>query len=207
MNDYHRVRSRLLCVRGLYILLLCGGLAASGCTLDHSRQITREWVQVVQVAGYEQVISQQGWVVPKHSAIYVARPQASAVVVQQSLCRELGQYFPMLTKGRKAESVSQAAQSARARHIPFVIYPLLRDSHDGRNSFQELDEDIVEFEQIGRDRLRLQLLLYDAVNLRLIDSTLIDSSNPWFTWQRHKPQDLLPKTFSRYARVLSGVRQ
>lgn len=191
------------------VLFLSCCLIISGCTLNHALQKTQGWLHAVEIVDHHTVSRELGLVLPADSTIYVAFPEThfskvSDRQVQDNLWRSLTQYFPLSVKGKEPQSISRAMRSARANNTSLMIYPRLIAKVDKVNSLQEFDEDIVELEHFGRDKLRVQILLFDSVSKRLLDIALIDSRSAWLALERKSSEVMFDRAFQQYALSISA---
>ncbi|TQV81271.1 DUF4823 domain-containing protein [Exilibacterium tricleocarpae] len=194
--------------RGCTLLLLSCALAQTGCTLNHSLALSREWLHTAEVVDHHQLSRRQQWTLPVSTSLYIAFPDSHYrdvidLRMQQTLAEQLGRHFPVLERGQRAQTRSAALQQARILGIPFVVYPQLLQLRDKTDSGEALATDVDI--DLGRDRVQVQLLIFDSINQRLLDSAIISSRSSWLAWFRRAPEDMFAPAFALFAQSLSGA--
>ena len=194
----------------LLCALVCTMVSSSSCTYHHSVQTTREWLHKTEFIDHHQLTRQQDWTLPASAAIFVAfpdsrHPQALDLRLQHTLAQQLGRHFPLLERGTRPQTFAAALGEARARGLPFMIYPRLLHFSDKADSALELNDSPAPETALGRDRLQVQLLIFDCVNRRMLETAVISSRSSWLAWQRRGPEDMLAPAFAKFARSLSAA--
>lgn len=194
-------------IRVAKLLLLAFALSLCSCTFKYTAQTTQLWLQRSEFIDHHRLYRQQDWTLPGGAAIYVAFPDsrfpdAMDLRVQRELIGQLSAHFPVLESGSGAETPQLALQRARAAGMSFMLYPQLRRLRDEVNSWRELDSGRTA--GLGRDRLQVQVQIYDSVNRRLLDTALVSSRSSWLAWQQQAPEHMLGPAFAEFARSLSA---
>ncbi|MBR9912139.1 MAG: DUF4823 domain-containing protein [Gammaproteobacteria bacterium] len=149
------------------------------------------------------------WVISERSVLLVMPAQGQDLSsrqgfqLQQQLQQALAQVFAEvgLVVETAASVTTATLPDGRAPH--YYVVPQLLRRNDRTGSLAEL-VDLDAPHDLGRDDVAVKLLLYGARGDELLDSTIIQASNRWFSLGRQTPDHLLQQAFRNYAVQLSA---
>ncbi|MCV6624333.1 MAG: DUF4823 domain-containing protein [Cellvibrionaceae bacterium] len=200
--------SKLTAAKYLSIALLLSALIA--CTPQYSYQVVQEIPSYLQMSNKVNITRQQQWRLNAHTPLYIAMAKNDLIprtelTITESLYDALLEQFPLSKASSNPASLGEALASARLMRMPITVFHQLSYMEDNISSWQEYDQDMDSGRAMGRDRLRLQIQLYDSYSGKLLDSAILDSVSRRLAWSEVSPIELLRMASADYAQQLTMV--
>ncbi len=180
------------------------------CTPQYTQQVMQELPGKLELADTVTIKRQQQWRLGSHTPLYIAMAKNELIpptelTITENLYDALLEQFPLSRASTNPSTLGEALASARLMRMPVTVFHQLSYMDDQLSSWQEFDQDMDSGKTIGRDRLRLQIQLYDSYTGQLIDSALLDSVSRRIAWNDVTPFDLLKQASALYAQELAVV--
>lgn len=184
-----------------WLLLLC--LPLWGCTFHHTVDSTRSVLTDLQMLDGAEVYGGRDWVVPRTSHWLVVPPEASPepaadLRLTKSLAAALRQEFADVSLAAEPVSLTSALKLARQQGAAILVVPSLLYHGDGAYSWAEWRAD-EQAQAFGRDRLGVQLRVYDALSGRMVDTVRVLAKESWLPALADNKLELFDRGFQTFA--------
>lgn len=191
-------------------LVLCTLMIAVACTPQYTQNVMREVPDYLQMRDKVYIERQQQWRLSSHTPLYIAMAKNDLIprtelTITESLYDALLEQFPLSRASSNPASLGEALASARLMRMPITVYHQLSLMDDQLSSWTEYDQDMDSGRSLGRDRLRLQIQLYDSYSGKLLDSAILNSVSRRIAWSEITPFELLKQASAQYAQQLAMV--
>lgn len=195
---------------GLVLGVVVGVLGSVACTPQYAKQVAQNLPRQLELADRVIIERQQQWRLGSHTPLYIAMAKNELIPrtelnITESLYDALLEQFPLSRASSNPATLGEALASARLMRMPITVYHQLSYMDDQLSSWREFDQDMDSGKRLGRDRLRLQIQLYDSYSGRLMDSARLDSVSRRIAWTDVSPFDLLKQASAQYAQELALV--
>lgn len=178
-------------------------LLLTGCSFNHSVEKTHSVLTDLQLIDGVEVVGGRDWVVPRTAHWLVVPPvrgvDASADLhLSKSLVAALRQEFALVSMAAEPVDLKQSLYIARQQGAQIIIVPSLLYYGDGAYSWQEwrADDGAKPF---GRDSLAVQLVVYDALSGKPVDTIRMQAKESWLPSATSDPYALFHKGFMMFA--------
>ncbi|WP_390594756.1 DUF4823 domain-containing protein [Simiduia litorea] len=174
-----------------------------GCTFNHTVTNTQAVLSDLQLVSRPQVNGGRDWVVPRHShwlvAVTASAPDAeSDYQMSRALAAALRQEFAVVSLTTERLDVSSALKNARSNGANFMVYPKYLYQGDGAFSVEEWRAGEPD-QPFGRDRVGVQLVIYDVISAKMIDSVNITNQESWLPSISSEPDAMFTEGFEKFA--------
>ncbi|MBB6521526.1 DUF4823 domain-containing protein [Pseudoteredinibacter isoporae] len=191
-------------------MLFLAVLLCSACTPQYTQNVVQEIPDYLQLRDKVYIERQQQWRLSSHTPLYIAMAKNDLVprtelTITESLYDALLEQFPLSRASSNPATLGEALASARLMRMPITVYHQLSLMDDQLSSWREYDQDMDSGKSLGRDRLRLQIQLYDSYSGKLLDSAILNSVSRRIAWSEITPVELLRQASAQYAQQLAMV--
>ncbi|MCV6614026.1 MAG: DUF4823 domain-containing protein [Cellvibrionaceae bacterium] len=195
-------------IRIFKVMLIVLPLAA--CTPQYNAQLLGQGVDLLELRNQVRLHRNQEWRLGPDTALYIAMAKNKLIprtelTITESLYDALLEHFPMSMASTSPATLDEALAAARARDLPITVFHQLSDRQDKLSSWAEIDGDMNTGVPWGRDRLRLQIQLYDSYSGQLMDSAYISSVSRRVAFSNVNPDELLRLAAQEFATGISSV--
>ncbi|GAA6152592.1 DUF4823 domain-containing protein [Pseudoteredinibacter isoporae] len=192
------------------IALLLGVLSCTACTPQYTQNVAQKIPDYLQLRDKVYIERQQQWRLNTHTPLYIAMAKNDLIprtelTITENLYDALLEQFPLSRASSNPATLGEALASARLMRMPITVYHHLSIMDDQLSSWREYDEDMDSGKSLGRDRVRLQIQLYDSYSGKLLDSAILDSVSRRIAWSHITPLELLKQASAQYAQQLAMV--
>lgn len=163
--------------------------------LDHSN-ITRTYNRRLQPDSY--IYIAQGHFTPPGQV----NPRAN--VVAEEAFKGFVEYFPMIRRAARPQSLEEAINEATNLGASYVLYTRFAAADDRIGSLDELNAQGA-VDRLGVDSNVVQAMLIETRTYYLVDTVRIRSRGGLFGIYDNRPEDLLRAPFEQYAQRLLGL--
>lgn len=202
----------------LLVSIICLLSILQACTVQHTKQVVYDSLHKTELIDHHRIERPNHWVLSRQASIYLARPQwlvdkpdakplpRAFYELTNHLYFHFKRTFPQTVLASSAGSIRDARLAGVSSGRNILVYPQLMLFKDQLSSWQEVNEELLldPDKPIGRDRVALQILVYDLNTNRLIDSTNIFSYSGLISIYEHYPQQLFEQGVEDYVYQLSG---
>ncbi|MDN3639676.1 DUF4823 domain-containing protein [Simiduia curdlanivorans] len=174
-----------------------------GCTFNHTLTNTQAVLTDLQLVSRPQMHGGRDWVVPRQShwlvAVSASAPDAETDhQMSRALAAALRQEFAVVSLTTERLDVQAALKNARSNGANFMVYPKYLYRGDGAFSVDEWQAAKPD-QSFGRDRVGVQLVVYDVISARMIDSVNITNKESWLPSISAEPDVLFNESFEKFA--------
>jgi len=180
-----------------------------GCTAQHTSTIASEAVQGLELVNTVKVSRQQQWRLPPQTGLFIAMAQNDLVPnvelgITQALYVGLKEQFPLSVTSTTPMSTRAAMAQARLMGKPITVYHQVSLLDEKLSSWNEVDADMDSGLRLGRDRVRVQIQLYDSYTGALMDDAFVQSVGKRMAISSVTIDDLIALAARHYARSISS---
>ena len=180
------------------LLSLC-----AGCTFNHALTQTQSVLTDLQLISKPDVNGARNWVLPRNShwlvAVSASAPDIeSDYEMSRSLAAALRQEFALVSLTAERVNIEGALRNARSNGADLMVYPKYLYRGNGAYSVEEW-QDADSDQSFGRDRIGVQLVIYDVRNAKIIDSVRVTNKQSWLPSIHSKPEVMFDEGFEEFA--------
>lgn len=174
-----------------------------GCTFNHTVTNTQAVLTDLQLLSRPQVHGGRDWVVSRQShwlvAVSTSAPDAeSDYQMSRALAAALRQEFAAVSLTAERLDVSAALKNAKSNGANFMVYPKYLYHGDGAYSVDEWQAAKSE-QSFGRDRVGVQLVIFDVRSAKMIDTVNITNQESWLPSIGSEPDAIFNEGFEKFA--------
>lgn len=201
MNKLFRYQLRAFC--------LVAVLGLIGCTAQHTASLAGQTVERLELVNTVEVTRQQQWRLPPQTGLFVAMAENELIPnielgITQALYIGLKEQFPLSITSAIPMSPHAAMAKARLMGKPVTVYHQVSLLDEKLSSWNEVDADMDSGVRWGRDRLRVQIQLYDSYTGALMDDAFVQSVGKRLALSSITIDDLVALAARQYAKSISS---
>lgn len=201
MNKLFQYQLRAFC--------LVAVLGLIGCTAQHTASLAGQTVERLELVNTVEVTRQQQWRLPPQTGLFVAMAENELIPnielgITQALYIGLKEQFPLSITSAIPMSPHAAMAKARLMGKPVTVYHQVSLLDEKLSSWNEVDADMDSGVRWGRDRLRVQIQLYDSYSGALMDDAFVQSVGKRLALSSITIDDLVALAARQYAKSISS---
>jgi hypothetical protein len=201
------------------VISLC--LALLSCTFEHTKQTAHGFLRQTQLATQHRIDRSNDWVLNAETAVCLANPVELGATdrrdvlprghhqLTQALYKALMRGFADVRIPQTAPGLTLAAQESALAGCAVLLVPRIIEAGDQLNSWKELYRDygVHPEKSPGKDKLLVQVLIYDVVKGKPIDIATVHSATGFWTLKERVPSGLFEQAMLEYVVAISSMTQ
>lgn len=200
---------KMLFQQKLRVLCMLAIMIITGCTAQHTVNLASEAVENLELVNTVEVSRQQQWRLPPQTGLFVAMADNELIPsvelgITEALYIGLKEQFPLSVTSAVPMRPAAAMAKARLMGMPITVYHQISLLDEKLSSWNEVDADMDSGIRWGRDRVKVQIQLYDSYTGALMDDAFVQSVGKRVALSSVSIDDLIALAARQYARSISS---